>query len=77
MSSGATAERSRSEFGRGLGLAGGTDSAALIQGTVKEVAQTVRRYSRVGVERVMLQHLHHEDIEMIALLGEVADELRA
>ena len=57
-------------------LGGRTDSAALIQGTVKEVAQTVRRYSRVGVERVMLQHLHHEDIEMIALLGEVADELR-
>jgi hypothetical protein len=29
------------------------------------------------VERAMLQHLYHEDVEMVALLGEVANALRA
>jgi hypothetical protein len=29
----------------------------------------------VGVERVMLQNLVHEDVEMVSLLGEVASRL--
>ena len=47
-----------------------------ISGTVDEVAETLRAYEAVGVERAMLQHLHHEDPEMVAVLGEVAAQLR-
>jgi alkanesulfonate monooxygenase SsuD/methylene tetrahydromethanopterin reductase-like flavin-dependent oxidoreductase (luciferase family) len=50
----------------------GRDGAPPIAGTVEEVVETLRRYEAAGVERAMLQHLAHEDIEMVALLGEVA-----
>jgi len=43
-----------------------------IRGTVDEVVQQLRGYESAGVERVMLQHLAHEDVEMVAVLGEVA-----
>ena len=46
-----------------------------IAGTVDEVVARLREYEAVGVERAMLQHLHHEDVEMVALLGEVAAAL--
>jgi alkanesulfonate monooxygenase SsuD/methylene tetrahydromethanopterin reductase-like flavin-dependent oxidoreductase (luciferase family) len=46
-----------------------------LAGTVEAVAQTLREYEAVGVERAMLQHLHHEDVEMVALLGELARAL--
>ena len=48
-----------------------------IAGTLEEVVDRLRRYEAAGVERAMLQHLHHEDLEMVALLGEVADALRS
>ena len=44
-------------------------------GTIDEVAEQLRAYERVGVERAMLQHLDHEDVEMVALLGELAAAL--
>jgi alkanesulfonate monooxygenase SsuD/methylene tetrahydromethanopterin reductase-like flavin-dependent oxidoreductase (luciferase family) len=47
-----------------------------ISGTVDEVVEVLRAYEAVGVERAMLQHLHHEDPEMVAVLGEVATQLR-
>ena len=47
-----------------------------IFGTVDEVVETLRRYAAAGVDRTMLQHLDHEDAEMVGVLGEVADELR-
>jgi alkanesulfonate monooxygenase SsuD/methylene tetrahydromethanopterin reductase-like flavin-dependent oxidoreductase (luciferase family) len=40
-----------------------------ILGTLDEAAERLRAYERAGVERVMLQHLDHRDIEMIALIG--------
>jgi alkanesulfonate monooxygenase SsuD/methylene tetrahydromethanopterin reductase-like flavin-dependent oxidoreductase (luciferase family) len=43
-----------------------------IVGTVDEVVETLRAYERVGVERAMLQHLVHEDVDMVDVLGEVA-----
>jgi alkanesulfonate monooxygenase SsuD/methylene tetrahydromethanopterin reductase-like flavin-dependent oxidoreductase (luciferase family) len=46
-----------------------------IAGTVDEVAARLREYEAVGVERAMLQHLVHEDVEMVAVLGEVAAQL--
>jgi alkanesulfonate monooxygenase SsuD/methylene tetrahydromethanopterin reductase-like flavin-dependent oxidoreductase (luciferase family) len=44
-------------------------------GTVDEVAEMLRGYEQAGVYRVMLQHLLHEDVEMVALLGELASAL--
>jgi alkanesulfonate monooxygenase SsuD/methylene tetrahydromethanopterin reductase-like flavin-dependent oxidoreductase (luciferase family) len=52
------------------------DGQPPVCGTVGEVAEQLRAYEQAGVERAMLQHLHHEDVEMVALLGELANELR-
>jgi alkanesulfonate monooxygenase SsuD/methylene tetrahydromethanopterin reductase-like flavin-dependent oxidoreductase (luciferase family) len=45
-------------------------------GTVDEVAETLEAYEQAGVERAMLQHLHHEDVEMVGVLGDLAAQLR-
>jgi alkanesulfonate monooxygenase SsuD/methylene tetrahydromethanopterin reductase-like flavin-dependent oxidoreductase (luciferase family) len=41
-------------------------------GSVEQVAEQLRAYEAVGVERAMLQHLVHDDVEMVAVLGELA-----
>ena len=46
-----------------------------ISGTVDQVVERLREYEQVGVERVMLQHLVHEDVEMVNVLGDVAARL--
>ena len=48
-----------------------------IAGTLDEVVATLQAYEAAGVKRAMLQHLYHEDVEMVGLLGEVANALRA
>ncbi len=53
----------------------GQEGSPGIAGTIDEVAEELRRYEAVGVERAMLQHLVHEDVEMIAVLGELAAQL--
>ena len=40
-----------------------------ILGTLEEAAERLRAYERAGVERVMLQHLDHTDLEMVELIG--------
>ena len=55
-------------------LTGRADSPELA-GTVEQVSEKLRDYASVGVDRVMLQHLVHEDSEMVPLLGEVAQAL--
>ena len=52
----------------------GSDTPA-ISGTVDEVAGQLRLYEEAGVERVMLQHIAHEDVDMVAVLGRVAAQL--
>jgi alkanesulfonate monooxygenase SsuD/methylene tetrahydromethanopterin reductase-like flavin-dependent oxidoreductase (luciferase family) len=47
-----------------------------LTGTVDQVAERLRDYEAVGVERAMLQHLVHEDVEMVARIGELAAALR-
>jgi alkanesulfonate monooxygenase SsuD/methylene tetrahydromethanopterin reductase-like flavin-dependent oxidoreductase (luciferase family) len=47
-----------------------------VAGTVDQVVEQLRAYEHVGVERAMLQHLDHDDVEMVAVLGDVADQLR-
>jgi alkanesulfonate monooxygenase SsuD/methylene tetrahydromethanopterin reductase-like flavin-dependent oxidoreductase (luciferase family) len=46
-----------------------------LSGTVEQVVERLREYEAVGVQRFMLQHLVHEDVEMVAVLGEVAARL--
>jgi alkanesulfonate monooxygenase SsuD/methylene tetrahydromethanopterin reductase-like flavin-dependent oxidoreductase (luciferase family) len=61
-------------------LAEATDGRAgrpPICGTLDEVIAVLRGYEAAGVERAMLQHLHHEDVAMVGLLGEVAAALRS
>ena len=43
--------------------------AAAVLGTLEEAAEQLRVYEQAGVERVMLQHLDHRDLEMVALIG--------
>src|SRR3954451_19548521 len=40
-----------------------------ILGTVDEAAERLREYESAGVQRVMLQHLLHDDLEMVELIG--------
>jgi alkanesulfonate monooxygenase SsuD/methylene tetrahydromethanopterin reductase-like flavin-dependent oxidoreductase (luciferase family) len=56
-------------------LMGGEEQPQLT-GTVEQVAERLREFESVGVDRAMLQHVVHEDVEMVALLGELADALR-
>ena len=42
-------------------------------GTLDEVATKLKEYADAGVERVYLQHLAHEDVQMVRLLGELAE----
>ncbi len=44
-------------------------------GTIDEVVSQLEAYEAVGVQRAMLQHMDHEDVEMVAVLGEVAARL--
>jgi alkanesulfonate monooxygenase SsuD/methylene tetrahydromethanopterin reductase-like flavin-dependent oxidoreductase (luciferase family) len=55
----------------------GGDDEPPIRGRVDEVVSRLRDYEAVGVARAMLQHLVHEDVGMVALLGEVAAQLAA
>ena len=47
-----------------------------LKGDADELEEQLRAYADAGVERVMLQHLEHEDVERVAVLGEVASRLR-
>jgi alkanesulfonate monooxygenase SsuD/methylene tetrahydromethanopterin reductase-like flavin-dependent oxidoreductase (luciferase family) len=53
------------------------DHTPRLAGTVEQVAETLREYESVGVERAMLQHLAHQDLDMVAVLGDLARELAA
>jgi alkanesulfonate monooxygenase SsuD/methylene tetrahydromethanopterin reductase-like flavin-dependent oxidoreductase (luciferase family) len=52
----------------------GRDAPSLA-GTVEQVCEQLQAYEAAGVERAMLQHLVHEDVAMVAVLGEVAAQL--
>jgi F420-dependent oxidoreductase-like protein len=42
-----------------------------ILGTVEQVRERLDEYERAGVERVMLQHLDHADLDAVALIGDL------
>ena len=49
--------------------------APAISGTVDEVVSRLHEYEQAGVDRVMLQHIAHEDVAMVKVLGLVAAQL--
>lgn len=49
--------------------------APAISGTVDEVVGRLRDYEQAGVDRVMLQHMAHEDVAMVKVLGLIAAQL--
>jgi alkanesulfonate monooxygenase SsuD/methylene tetrahydromethanopterin reductase-like flavin-dependent oxidoreductase (luciferase family) len=51
------------------GVHGPPDPETVIHGTVEEAVERLREYEAAGVERVMLQHLLADDLEMIELIG--------
>ena len=46
-----------------------------VAGTVEQICEQLRAYEAAGVERALLQHLAHEDVAMVDVLGEVAAQL--
>ncbi len=64
--------RERAGAWRNITRGGGEPSLC---GTVDEVTSRLRDYQAAGVQRAMLQHLVHEDVAMVALLGEVATQI--
>jgi alkanesulfonate monooxygenase SsuD/methylene tetrahydromethanopterin reductase-like flavin-dependent oxidoreductase (luciferase family) len=57
------------DYGR---LTGRDPDKSVVVGTVDQAAERLREYEAAGVERVMLQHLVHEDVAMVELMGELA-----
>jgi alkanesulfonate monooxygenase SsuD/methylene tetrahydromethanopterin reductase-like flavin-dependent oxidoreductase (luciferase family) len=78
MMTGCVAGRDAAELDRRLAAyrdVAGDDSPPLA-GTVDELADRLREFEQAGIERAMLQHLVHEDVEMVHVLGELAARLR-
>jgi F420-dependent oxidoreductase-like protein len=49
-----------------------------ITGTVDQVVEQLAELAKVGVRRVMMQHLNHEDLDLVALVGrEVIPQVEA
>jgi F420-dependent oxidoreductase-like protein len=47
----------------------GDAAEGALQGTVEQIAERLGEYERAGVERVMLQHLLHRDLDAVELIG--------
>lgn len=46
-----------------------------VWGTVEQAAERLHDLEAAGVQRVMLQHQLHQDVDMVAVLGEVAQRV--
>jgi alkanesulfonate monooxygenase SsuD/methylene tetrahydromethanopterin reductase-like flavin-dependent oxidoreductase (luciferase family) len=53
-------------------LTGHDPGSPMVVGTVERAAERLREYEAAGVERIMLQHLVHDDVEMVHVIGELA-----
>jgi alkanesulfonate monooxygenase SsuD/methylene tetrahydromethanopterin reductase-like flavin-dependent oxidoreductase (luciferase family) len=65
----ADVERRRARIAAQMGKEPEQRSDHTLVGTVDEVRARLREYEDAGVERVMAQHLLHDDLEMVALLA--------
>ena len=43
---------------------------SFLAGTTEQVLERLRELEAAGVERVYLQHLNHEDLETVELIGQ-------
>jgi alkanesulfonate monooxygenase SsuD/methylene tetrahydromethanopterin reductase-like flavin-dependent oxidoreductase (luciferase family) len=70
-------EREVQDSARRVGARFGRDPKEVLErygqrgpvGTVDQVVERLREISEIGYERVMLQHLAHEDLDTVALIG--------
>jgi alkanesulfonate monooxygenase SsuD/methylene tetrahydromethanopterin reductase-like flavin-dependent oxidoreductase (luciferase family) len=70
-------ERELQESARRVGARFGRDPLDVLErygergpvGTVEQVVERLKEIEEIGYERVMLQHLAHEDLETVALIG--------
>ena len=62
--------RLEEQVGLDPGTLRGGDNVSFIVGTVDQVAERLRAYGEAGVSRIMCQHLLHDDLETVAVLGE-------
>lgn len=69
---GSDRDEAEERLGHWREVTGRDDQSPHVTGTLEEAAERLRAYEAAGVERVMLQHLVHEDVEMVHLLGELA-----
>jgi F420-dependent oxidoreductase-like protein len=47
-----------------------SSSGNRVLGTTEQVVEQLRAFEAAGVQRIMLQHLAHDDLDMVALIGE-------
>jgi F420-dependent oxidoreductase-like protein len=47
-----------------------SSAGSRIVGTTEQAVERLRAFEAAGVQRVMLQHLVHDDLDMVALIGE-------
>jgi F420-dependent oxidoreductase-like protein len=45
----------------------------VVSGTIEEAADNLRLFGNAGVERVMMQMQSHDDVEMVHVLGKIAE----
>jgi alkanesulfonate monooxygenase SsuD/methylene tetrahydromethanopterin reductase-like flavin-dependent oxidoreductase (luciferase family) len=70
-------EREVSESARRIGSRFGRDPKQVLEryreygpvGTVEEAAARLRAVEEIGIERVMLQHIAHDDLDTVAVIG--------
>ena len=70
-------EREVLESARRVGARFGRDPQQVLErygefgpvGTVEQVVERLKRIEEIGYERVMLQHLAHQDLDTVALIG--------
>jgi alkanesulfonate monooxygenase SsuD/methylene tetrahydromethanopterin reductase-like flavin-dependent oxidoreductase (luciferase family) len=70
-------EREVQEAARRIGTRFGRDPQEVLErygergpvGTVEQVVERLKEIEEVGYERVMLQHLVHDDLDTVALIG--------
>jgi alkanesulfonate monooxygenase SsuD/methylene tetrahydromethanopterin reductase-like flavin-dependent oxidoreductase (luciferase family) len=62
----------RERIRRLAALTGREPGPHVVVGTVGSAAGRLREYEAAGVGRIFLQHLAHMDVEMVALVGELA-----
>jgi alkanesulfonate monooxygenase SsuD/methylene tetrahydromethanopterin reductase-like flavin-dependent oxidoreductase (luciferase family) len=70
-------ERELSESARRIGARYGRASQEVLErygahgpvGTVDQVVERLKQIQEIGYERVMLQHLAHEDLDTVAIIG--------